>query len=368
MVQTEYFGLGSLRNLKVILEKEKSRNVFLVTGRNSYSACGAKEKIETIFGECEVGFTRFYDFFSNPKLEDINKGFAMFENGNYDAIVSIGGGSVIDVAKSIKLFHFKGTGKKIPLVAIPTTSGSGSEATSFIVYYIGKEKQSEGNPETTLPNYVILDPELTMSLPKEIAAASGMDALSQAVESYWSINSSKESKEFARQGIKLVMGNLEQAVNNPSKKSKENMMRAANLAGKAINITKTTACHSVAYPITSYFQIPHGHAVGLTLGEMLVYNAGVDETDCLDSRGQEYVKKSINGLSGMIGGLNPAQTREKINKLMESVGLKTKLSKLGLSGDNVDLIIEKGFNPERVKNNPRLLTKQNLKGILNNIY
>jgi len=365
MQQQEYFGVDSIKNLEHILEKEGSRNIFLVTGKTSFESCGAREAFDRYSGRCS--FTRFSDFSSNPQLDEIKKGFEMFREKDYDAIIAVGGGSTIDVAKAIKLFNSQESNNSVPLVAIPTTAGSGSEATYFIVYYEGKEKQSKGDSELTLPNYAICDPQFTMSLPKTVAASTGIDALGQAIESYWCINSTTDSRRLSEQAIRLLIGNLEQAVNSPCIDNKEKVMKAANLAGKAINITKTTACHSIAYPITSYFQIPHGHAVGLTLGEMLIYNARVGSEDCLDKRGPEYVKTTIDELSEMLGGLNPEQARDKINSLMNAIGLKTRLSALGLTLEDSELILEKGFNPDRVKNNPRRLDKENLKTMLERI-
>jgi len=366
MKQQEYFDFGSLENLKDILEYEKSRNVFLVTGRDSYEKCGAKEKIETILGNSEIGFTRFCDFFSNPNIKDIQKGCDSFKKKNYDLIMGVGGGSVIDTAKAIKLFNCP-KAEKIPLIAIPTTAGSGSEATWFVVFYKGKEKQSWGNETITLPNYSVIDPKLTMSLSRKVAASTGMDALAQAVESYWCINSTDESKRIARQSIKLTLKNLERAVNGKGKRARGNMALSSNLAGKAINLTRTTACHSIAYPITSYFDVAHGHAVGLTLGEMLTYNSKVTEGDCNDGRGFEYARKTINELVeifevGCVDG-----TSRRIKNLMDSIGLETRLSEIEIGEQGREIIIDKGFKPERVKNNPRILTRNGLRKILEKI-
>jgi len=365
MKQKEYFGYGSISNLKQILGQEQADRIFLITDKNAFEASGAAKEVE----KQEIPYSKFSRFSPNPKIEDIEKGFEEFKREKYWAIVAIGGGSSIDVAKSIKLFHFNETDEKIPLIAVPTTSGSGSEATYFIVYYVRKEKQSKGNPVITLPDYAILDPSFTMSLPQGVAASTGLDALAQAIESYWCINATEESKDLAAKSIKLTLGNLEKAVNNPDKESRKFMMLAANLAGHAINITKTTAPHSIAYPITSHFGIPHGHAAALTLAEMLEYNAGVTKKkDCSDSRGPEYVKNTINELVKILGASDIKEAKQKITELMSSTGLKTRLSELGLQKVDLALIVKKGFTPERVKNNPRILTEDNLRKILNKIY
>ena len=140
------------------------------------------------------------------------------------------------------------------------------------------------------------------------------------------------------EAIKLILGNLEKAIYTNGETSRENMMKAANLAGKVINITKTTACHSISYPLTSYFNISHGHAVGLTLAEILVYNSQVSSANCLDKRGVNYVKKTINDLTILIGKNNPYEAKNKIQELMQNIGLETKLSQLGLKKEDINIV------------------------------
>jgi alcohol dehydrogenase len=375
--QKEIFGFGSLNKIQDILKKESPKKILLVTGKNSYLYCGAKEILEKIL--IDYDFIRFSNFRENPHIEDVKNGIELFQSEESDFIIAIGGGTVIDMAKLINIFsHQKGDliryikkEKKIKnkgkiLIAIPTTSGTGSEATHFAVVYVGKEKYSVAH-KFILPDYSIIDPTLTLNLSKKISASTGIDALSQSIESYWSINSTKESKKYAKKAIKLIFGNLEKVVNNPSNESRLAMAKAANLSGKAINITKTTAPHAISYPLTSYFMIPHGHAVGLTLGEILIYNSKVDSKNCNDIRGVDYVKKTIDELVKIIGVKDVYEASRSIYSLMNSINLKIKLSELGLKKESINLIL-KNINLERLLNNPRQLDKKNIKDILIDIY
>jgi len=375
----EYIGYNSIENLERILKLESFRNIFLITGRKSFENTKIKELIYNSLKSVE--FFRFNDFTPNPKIEDIKKGLGLFQSGNYDVIIAVGGGSVIDMGKCISIFSTntgtperlvlkKKTIKKkgIPLIRIPTTSGSGSEATHFAVVYINKNKYSLTEPNFMQPEYVIVDPQFTYDLPKNITAYSGMDALTQAIESFWNINSTLESKNYSKKAIKLVMENLLDAVVNPDKKSRMNMAIAANYAGKAINITKTTACHAISYPITSYFNVPHGHAVALSLPPMIVYNSNVNEDDVLDSRGVTFVKGTMKELISIIGASNALKAKEVVSQLMKNIDLETKLGELGIkTKEDIDVIIKNGFNPERVKNNPRKLDEYQLRIILEEI-
>lgn len=219
-----------------------------------------------------------------------------------------------------------------------------------------------------LPDYAIVDPQLTMTVPRYITASTGMDALTQAIESYWSIHANETSKSYAKEAIELSMKVLPDVCNNPSAESREAMMKAAHLAGKAINLSKTTACHALSYPMTSYFGVAHGHAVALTLGEMMGYNDGVREEDVLDVRGKNYVQRTMKEVFSLLGAGNSGEAARKINHLMSAVGLQTKLSQLGIkTGEQLETIVKSGFDSERINNNPRALTEQAVRGILKKI-
>jgi len=377
-MQKEYIGAGSIGALESILAEYSAKKVFLVTGHRAYTLSGVKKELDRILAGCQV--QRFSDFTCNPKIEDVNRGVEIFKKILPDIVIAGGGGSVIDMAKLIRFFavnklkpseYSSLCEKKVrlpkPLVAIATTAGSGSEATHFAVVYVGHKKCSVAH-EYILPDAAIVDSNFVMSLPAEITAAAGMDALSQAVESYWSVKSNNLSKEYAEQAIEIIMANLEAAVNKPAQSVCAAMAKAAHLAGKAINITKTTAAHAVSYPITSYFDVAHGQAVGLILPVLFQYNADVCEDDTLDPRGAAYVRDTLNRIAMLLGANDAGKAKEKLEHLMMNIGLKTRLNQLGVvSDDDVEIIIKNGFEPERVKNNPRKLTEDGLREMLQGI-
>ncbi len=379
MKRQEYIGLGSINQLSSIMSKLFAKKVFLVTGKDSYRVCGAENYLNCILADYEI--CRFSDFSNNPMVEDVTRGIELFKQSRSDVVIAVGGGSIIDMAKLINFFagndmtpseyissRKKSVRKGKPLIAIPTTAGTGSETTQFAVLYIDKKKFSLDN-ESILPDVAIIDPNLTMSLPRYITATTGMDALGQAIESYWSINSNTESKALAKRAIELVAENLATAANRPTASARLAMAEAASLAGKAINITRTTACHSISYPLTSYFGITHGHAVGLTLPSMLEYISGVSSSDVADTRGYKYVRRSVDEIVLMLGAKNISEAKGKIIRLMETIGLQTRLNGLGIkSEEDIENIVENGFNPERVRNNPRVLTRKALREILYSIY
>ena len=378
-MRREYFGTGCISALKTILAKEKPKHIFLVTGDTSYTLSGAKDAVKTYLGPYHV--VQFSDFSNNPNYHDVKKGITLFRRQKCDITISIGGGSVIDMAKAITVLSAQEKNpqlyiqnklsishKGIPMVAIPTTAGTGSEATHFAVIYIRKTKYSLAHKAYMLPDYAILDPTLTYTLPSNITATTGMDALAQAIEAYWSVRSTKQSKIYAKKAISLILANIEIAVQKPTSGSRVSMMQGANFAGKAINIAFTTACHAISYPMTAYFAIPHGHAVALTLGEMFLFNAATTDNDCLDARGAGYVQKNMAGLVHLFRTKSVLGVHARIQQIMDAIGLERSLGMLKVTGaKNINLIINNSFQNNRLKNNPRKISESSLSKILHHI-
>lgn len=377
MSQEIYFGYGVHKELASILKKHTPRNIFLITGKKSFTLSGAKKLLGEIINK--YNNIRFFNFEINPKLKDIIKGIDLFNESKCDFIIGVGGGSVIDVAKAISILVKQKANikeiikngifletRKIPSVMIPTTAGTGSESTHFSVVYIGKTKYSLAH-NNLIPEYAILDPTFTEKLPGYVTAYTGMDGLCQAIESFWSVNSTDESRMYSKKAIELILPNIIRAVNYPDKKTRENMLKGSNLAGKAINIAKTTAAHAISYPITSFFHVPHGHAVALTLPYFIEFNYDVDLKNLQDKRGIKFVKNIFNELLDMIKVRTPTEAKEKFIFLMREIRLEVKLSKLGIDNKGVKLIIKNDFNSQRMRNNPRAVSKGDLKQILKNI-
>jgi len=265
MTQKLFENISSF-DLKNLVGQYDANKIFLVTGKGSYHNSGAQDFIERALGS--TAYVRFSEFEQNPKYEDVVLGTELFRESQCDIFIAIGGGSVIDMAKLINTFaandqtdglEIVTNSKRIvnrgkALIAIPTTAGTGSEATHFAVVYHNKNKYSVAH-EYLLPEVAVLNYKFTMSQSEYLTACAGMDALSQAIESYWSVGSTKVSENYAEQAIGLLLSNLEKSVNTPDTKSRKSTMKAAYLAGKAINITKTTAAHAVSYAFTTYYGI-----------------------------------------------------------------------------------------------------------------
>jgi alcohol dehydrogenase len=378
-MQTEFFGTNSLQNIKKIISDVGAKKILLVTGKDSYIKSGAEEKLSKYLDKIYV--ERYYDFEVNPKIEDVYFGVSIVQKMMPDLIIAIGGGTVIDMAKLINILSSQSNHSFIniiknssliskkgmsPLVSIPTTSGTGSEATHFAVVYVEKRKYSLAH-KFMLPEYVIVDSLLSNKIPKKIAASVAIDALSQAIESYWSVGASNKSKQYAEKAIEIILSSIGQAVNENDQNAKDLMAIAANLSGKAINISKTTAAHAISYPISTHFNVPHGHAVGLLLGCFFEINANFEAHSINDSRGVSYVKNTMLQLFKLFGVESSLDCKLAWYKIMNNIGLETKISKLGVcSPEDIDLIVN-NVNIERLNNNPVIISVKTLKNLLRSI-
>lgn len=366
----------SSNDLKNLVSKYSANKIFLVTGKNSYFHSGSDKFISEALEGME--YVRFSEFDQNPRYEDAMRGLDLFLQSKFDLIIAIGGGSVMDMAKLINIFsannHIAGlkivkdsklvAKKGVPLIAIPTTSGTGSEATHFAVVYHNKKKYSVAH-KFILPNVVVLNYMFTKTQNKYLTACAGLDALSQAIESYWSVGATDESKVYAKEAIQLLLANLEKVTLRTSdEKGREAVMMGAYLAGKAINISKTTAAHAVSYAFTTYYSIPHGHAVFLTLPEFFEYNYLVSENDLNDPRGVEYVQKNIENICAIFGVKSATEGKHFLTNFAKSIGVELSFKKLGIK--NYEEIVVSNVNLERLGNNPAKVDKNALHNLLRN--
>jgi alcohol dehydrogenase len=378
MTRLEFSGFGSISNLTNLVKKHNAKNIFLVTGKKSYEISGAKEKIETLF--TNISITRFYDFPNNPQKEDVERGILKLKSKQHDIIVAVGGGSALDMAKAINFFSSTSLsieesieknfshkiGSLLPFITVPTTVGSGSEATQFSVMYYKKTKYSITNP-ILIPDYVILDPQFAINLPTPVLASTGIDALAQSIEAFWSVNSNEESLDYSRKSLSIILDHIEKAVIQKSEESVYNMLIGSNLAGKAINIAKTTAPHAFSYAMTINHNIAHGQAVGITLGEFYLFNSNSTQESLADMRGMSYLRNIFSEMNSILKVSNSNEACEKLKSILLKIGLKTRLSELGIKDkDDLEKLI-KSVNKERLKNNPRRITESDLYKLVNKI-
>lgn len=366
--------LNSLNQMEVVLKSSGATNILLLTGVHSYAQTGADKILKPLLHNYNV--VRFQTT-PNPDYSDIEKAVEAYKEHRADTIIAIGGGSTIDVAKATLILSPQtDQSEKIVknndvtkdpealFIAIPTTAGSGAESTHFAVIYINKFKYSLSHP-LALANYVVLDPVLTYSMPAHITASTGMDAIAQAIEAYWSIKSTEESCTFSRRALKKLIPNIEHAVHNPTPESRKAMLEGANLAGQAINIAQTTASHALSYGFTANYKIDHGEAVNLTLPFFMLFNSAVNENNCQDPRGSTFVKDRINEIAQLFGEPSIVKAIQKLKTLTKSIGLRNSLE-IKETQQALKVLTE-SISINRLENNPRLVTSNDIYTALNSV-
>ena len=355
--------LTGAQNIELALKEINSRNYMLVCD-SSFPFLPIKDMFRT-----DVVFNQFS---SNPLYEDVCKGVKLFNANHCDTIVAVGGGSTIDVAKCIKLYckmdpdrnylQQEYTDSGIPLIAVPTTAGTGSESTRYAVIYFEGKKQSVTH-DSIIPNYAILEPKLLKSLPLYQKKCTMLDALCQGIESLWSVNSTDESMIYSKIAIQLIMDHWHGYIEENSEEDAELIMQAANYAGRAINITQTTAAHAMSYKLTSMYGLPHGHAVALCLPEVWLYMLEHPEK-CIDPRGEDHLAFVFEWL----GRLMQCDSPEKGLMMFRAIMFGLDMSKPQSKEREAELeTLTHSVNPERLRNNPVELDEGTIKFIYNKI-
>lgn len=347
-----------LHGINQISSVLSGRKILLVRGK-SFSSLNISDFFK------KIPHVEFSDFTPNPLYEQVVEGIKVFNENECDTIVAVGGGSAIDVAKCIKLFcrmdtninylEQEKTDTEIPLIAIPTTAGTGSESTKHAVIYYKGEKQSISH-DSIVPDIAVLEASVLKHLPIYQKKCTMLDALAQAIESWWSVNSTEESKQFSQLAISGIKDNWEDYIFENTDESLEKIMVAANYSGRAINITATTAAHAMSYKITSLYGFPHGHAVAICLPKVWDYMLNHPDL-CTDPRGQKYLIDTLNEISSII---NLDYFNAMISKLELDYPHTARLEK------DID-ILSQSVNPVRLKNNPVELSTNVLKGMYERI-
>ena len=304
-----------------------------------------------------VEIISFKDFQPNPQYESVVNGVELFCRKRCDSIIAVGGGSALDVAKCIKAYvNMNGNGDNgeylkqeitandIPFLAMPTTAGTGSEATRYAVIYFDGKKQSVTS-DTLIPQTVLMNPDALKTLPMYQRKATMMDALCHAIESFWSVNSTEESREYSRKAIQGVLAHMDGYLQN-TEEGNAGMLMAAHIAGKAINITQTTAGHAMCYKITSMFGCAHGHAA--ILCDRILYPWMIENTDtCMDPRGREYLIHTLDGIAQAMGCADARTGAKKLQEIFLSLGLE-----IPEASDEQFCELAVSVNPVRLKNHP----------------
>lgn len=354
-------GPGCVSKVAEEIKKARVHKPLLVTDRGIIRAGLVAETVENLKEE-HIDFALFQDVEANPSASVVEEGFNLFQKDGCDSLLALGGGSSIDTAKAIgilknnrgKIMDYEGVGKvkgRIPwMVAIPTTYGSGSEVTSFAVITdrVRKFKAAIGSP-LIIPDLALVDPELMVRLPYQIAASVGLDALCHAVESYCSKVATPFSEMLALKAIRLISGNIERAVESDNDiEATFNMAISSTMAGMAFSLSRLGLVHAMSHPLGGIYGIPHGVANTLLLPYIMEYNAqaapdkyaDIAEVMGIDTRNMSNIEAATKAV-------------QRVTSLRDSFGVPAKLSSLGVKKKDIPQMAIDTMKSGNVKINPR---------------
>lgn len=326
-----------------------------------------------------IDFDIFSDVVPDPPLEKITAGVEYLIKSDPDCIITIGGGSAIDSAKSIREFGKRATQKEIALIAIPTTSGTGSEVTSFaVVTDVEKNIKYPLVSESMLPTEAILDAELVKSVPASVTADTGMDVLTHAIEAYVSINNNEFSAALAEKAIEICGTFLLRSyLDNSDTHARKKMHVASCLAGLAFNSASLGLNHGIAHAIGAKFHIPHGRANAIVLPHVIEFNSGINKHSKSKKEYPKCVEKYCN--VAKLLGVNNFNEITTIRALVgwiqfmnKEMNIPLSLSQCGIDKreymNAVESMAEKAIADACTATNPRVPSKAEVCLILEHMY
>ena len=342
----------------------------LVCGKGSLRKSGVLDIIVSSLEKAGVSCAVYDRVSSDPTTSDVDEGAAFAKENGCDVIVAAGGGSPLDAAKGIGMLvtdYEKAAPDKesLPIIAIPTTAGTGSEATRYsVITDTDRNIKMLLSTDGIIPKVAILDFAITKSLPSFMTAATGMDALTHAIESYINVNASPMTKMYSLEAIRLISKSLIPAVlDGRNEQAREDMLLAALYAGIAICSAPTALVHSMSRPLGAWFHIPHGLANAMLLSSVMEYN----RPSCPEKfRGIAIAMgENVEGLSVREASIVAV---EAIAAIADETGLPKLLSSQGVTEDKIPTLAKDAFAAGSTANNPRVPTVEEIETIYKSVF
>ncbi len=363
--QTVEFGMGSLKKLPEILRSESSDHVFFISD-HGLERIGVVDKVAGIIEASGIKVTRYLEVKPNPTVQIVEEATRLYEQSGASSIVVLGGGSPMDVAKAVGVLatfggaitDYEGAGKVpgriLPLTAIPTTAGTGSEATASAVIsdHVRNVKFSIVS-YNILPRYALLDPELIMTAPASVAASCGIDAFIHAMEAYVSRQASPFSDAMAEKAMELIGANLRRFVADRANADAAcAMMAGSNLAGIAFAWARLGNIHALSHPVSAYFGVAHGVANAILMPHVVAYNA------LADTGRYEKIYRYLH--QGPVKDFESLMLVDELVKLNAELKIPARLSEVGVTDEHFEAMAADAMGTVNVPANPRQSTVADL--------
>lgn len=361
--EMSYYGAGSRSVLADEIKKRGLKKIFIVTDKDLIKF-GVVEKVTTVLDSAKIEYTIFSNVKQNPTVAQVKAGVVDFSASGADAIVAIGGGSPIDTAKAIGIISnnpefadvvsLEGVAdtknKCIPIIALPTTAGTAAEVTiNYVITDEENVKKMVCVDPNAIPVLSIVDAELMLSLPAATTAATGMDALTHAIEGYITKGAWEMSDMFELKAIEMIAKHLPAVVKNPSDiEARDGMAVAQYIAGMGFSNVGLGLVHGMAHPLGAYYDIPHGVANALLLPIVMEYNTESSIAKYVDIARAMGIKVDHLSLS------DAAQAAVKaVKDLAIEVGIPEKLQLLNVKEEDLERLSQSAFEDVCTPGNPR---------------
>lgn len=363
------FGPGKISELGSLARELGGQRALLVTDRGLESA-GHPQRGVSALEEAGLTVTVFDDVHENPTTEDVDEGLRVAQAADVNILVGLGGGSSMDCAKGInflltnggRMHDYRGMGlarrPMLPMIAVPTTAGTGSEAQSYALIADADThvKMACGDPQAAC-RVALLDPELTISMPESVTAATGIDALSHAIESYVCTRANPVSQLFSRQAWQLLVRGFPAVLNSPtSVDARAKMLLGAHLAGAAIENAMLGGAHALANPLSAHFGVTHGVAIGVVLPHIVRFNESVAAHRYGELAADAGLEAARDSEAGEL-------LAEQITTFVSRAGLPTKLRECGVESHLFPTMAAEAFDQWTGKFNPRPLDQTELRAL-----
>jgi alcohol dehydrogenase len=373
--QNIVFGKGSIRKLPELAQRLGGKHAFLISGPH-LKAMGTVQACIDFLSEAGIPAHAFTETEGNPSVETVDKATRAFLDSKADFIVALGGGSPMDVAKAVGILARYGgsitlyegadkvPGDIVPLIAVPTTAGTGSEVTAFsVITDHSRDYKLTVFSYKLLPAYAILDPELLYTAPPSVAAACGIDALIHALEAYLSTDASPFSEAMSEKALELIGGNIRLFVANRKNEEAAAAMLAGSLfAGIAFSWARLGNVHAMSHPVSACFHVPHGIANAILLPTILEYNSLADNGKYLK------IYNAISKTPAKAETFTPSMLVEKVRKLNASLHIPGSLKEVGVDPKRFEAMAEDAMKSGNILVNPRSSTKEDIVRLYQNAY
>ena len=377
--ETSYFGAGCRESIAVEAARRGFKKAFFVTDKDLIRFKVADKVIE-VFEKNNIPYEIYSDVKANPTIANVQNGVAAFTASGADFIVALGGGSAIDTAKGIgivfnnpefadvkSLEGVADTKKKaVPTFALPTTAGTAAEVTiNYVIIDEDAKKKMVCVDPNDIPAVAIVDPELMYSMPKGLTAATGMDALTHAIESYITPGAWVMSDMLELKAIEMIAAILKAAVDNGSDPvAREAMSQAQYIAGMGFSNVGLGIVHSMAHPLGAHYDTPHGVANALLLPYVMEYNA---ESPAAPK--YIHIAKAMGvNTDGMTEAEGVKAAVEAVKQLSLSIGIPQKLNEIGVRKEDLHTLAVDAFNDVCTGGNPRPTSIEDIEALYNKAY